>query len=172
MNKDWKCWSFQRDRESYQCRKTARVDLQYKFWLKIDVSIHIQSAPVGLQVCVCVCIVGGGVSPFVSLYKFAVDWGVKATDSGGLTHLRVRVSCPALTYGVRVVASISLAAPSSPLMELSLCVQACQLLPSGEHGSIWHLNGSNCVDLFMLWVFSAAQTDRQVSGLIPLSGFT
>lgn len=51
------------------------------------------------------------------------------------------------------------------LMEMRLCAPASLLFPSGEHGSIWYLNGSNCVDLFMLWVFSASQADRQVPGL-------
>lgn len=50
-------------------------------------------------------------------------------------------------------------------MEIRLCARASLLFPSGEYGSIWYLNGSNCVDLFMLRVFSASQADRQVRGL-------
>lgn len=63
-----------------------------------------------------------------------------------------------------------MATVSPSLIEIRLCVQACLLFPSGEYGSIWYLNGSNCVDLFMLWVFSATQTDRQVSGSTYLWG--
>lgn len=49
------------------------------------------------------------------------------------------------------------------LMEMRLCAQASLLFPSGEDGSILYLNGSNSVDLFMLWVFSASQSVWQAS---------
>lgn len=39
--------------------------------------------------------------------------------------------------------------------------QGSLLFPSGGYGSICCINGSNCVDLFMLWVFSASQADKQ-----------
>lgn len=41
------------------------------------------------------------------------------------------------------------------------------VVPSVEYGPIWYLNGSNCGDLFMLWVFSATQPDRRAPGSPP-----
>lgn len=99
---------------------------------------------------------------FISSVNWLNIWVTVSLDDWTMTHLWILPLLMTLSPRFQPHSNqIRL----SVFKKISLCAQPSLLFPSGEYGSIWYLNGSNCVDLFMLWVFNASQADRQVPGL-------